>query len=155
MTATVNNSRDHGRSGLHLPFRKQPEVRSYVATCTHVLIGNSFPLSLVRRRVVITPESVPALQRAARNCRTHSYWGHPNTIRAAEETVGLKLSPSSTRPVVELNDELLPTLDGIAFTECWLVTPQFSPGYRPTVGEEVTASQVIGWHVLCMRWQDA
>jgi len=131
------------------------EGMANVAPGKHVLVGNAFPLSLVTRRVVIEPASVQDLQVAATDSRLHSFWGHANTLAAAQEAMGIAFTPETERPVLVLDEEGYPSLDGMSFEECWIVTPVYVDTFRPKVGEEVPLALIRDWRVLRMRWQDA
>jgi len=119
-----------------------------------VLVGNSFPFSLVRRRRLVV-EEVPmeALKAALSGAAVVSFWGHANTREAAEAVLGAPLAPHSDRPALTLSPEGLPTLDGDTFDTCWLLSPDYPEGFRPPIGAEVTPEQIEGWHVLKLTWQ--
>lgn len=121
----------------------------------HLLIGNSFPLSLIRRPVRIAPQSVGLLREAVDGAELHSFWGHANTAHMAEELLGCKLFRVSERPALTLSESRKPILDGLAFDECWVLSPDYLPGYRPKVGEEVSTDRIQGWQVLRLTWEDA
>lgn len=113
-----------------------------------VLLGNSFPLSLVRRRVVVEPRPLDELRAALAERGCASFWGHANTLAAAKEHLGLDVAPASTRPALTLSAEQLPCLDGLPHTEVWLLSPDYAPGFRPQIGQEVPADAIRGWQVL-------
>ena len=69
-----------------------------------ILIGNAFPLSLVRRPVRIVPATREELHAAARGRAVVSFWGHPNTLAQAERFCGLPLAPGNERPAVRLQE---------------------------------------------------
>ena len=117
-----------------------------------VLFGNSFPLSLIRRRVVIDPRPIEELQRLLQENGVCSFWGHSNTVGIASAAVGTDVSPATARPVLSLNIENLPVLDGRIFRECWILSPDYVAGFRPAVGEEVGLEKVLGWQVLRIEW---
>jgi hypothetical protein len=119
-----------------------------------VLIGSTFPLSLVRRRVTIEPASLEALRAAVKERGVASFWGHENTVAQASAQVGADLRPQSMRPAVRLTAEQLPSLEGRVFRECWVLSPDYRPGFRPALGEEVAAADITGWQVLRLRWED-
>jgi|GEM_PF-1449723 hypothetical protein len=121
----------------------------------HTLVGNSFPLSLITRRVVIEPASVQDLQVAAADRHMRSFWGHANTLVAAETAMGIALAPQTERPVLVLDEEGHPSLAGMSFEECWVVTPIYVDTFRPKVGEEVPLARIRNWQVLRMRWENA
>lgn len=121
----------------------------------HILVGNSFPLSLVARRVVIEPVSVRDLQAGARDRRVHSFWGHSNTLAPAQQAMGIAFVPESDRPVLGLDEQGYPSLDGTTFHECWIVSPVYVESFRPRIGDEVPPEMIRDWQVLRMRWQDA
>lgn len=126
---------------------------------TEVLIGNTFPVTLVRGwRVAL--EEVPAgalrevLGRAG--ARVHSFWGHEETRRAAEGWLGLAegaLAPRVARPAVRLDAAGRPTLDGVSFGTCWVLSPDVAGGGRPAPGTAAQPAAIVGWHLLRLRWE--
>lgn len=119
-----------------------------------ILVGNSFPLSLIRRRVTIEPAPLAAFERRAEGATVYSYWGHANTLQAAREFLRIDVSPTVDRPVVSLSDEGFPSLNDTVFRECWVLSPTYKSGFRPAVGEEVDAENIITWQVLHMQWEE-
>lgn len=117
-----------------------------------VLLGNSFPLSLVRRRVVVEPVPLSDLQARVRADGLCSFWGHANTVAMASELLGANVAPAVARPALQLAPDGRPLLDGQVFDECWLLSPDYVPGFRPAVGEEVPADKIVGWQVLRIAW---
>ena len=117
-----------------------------------ILIGNSFPLSLIRTKVVIEPCPVADLRRELECRPIHSFWGHRNTLAAANQLVGADLTPATERPALQLSEALCPMLNDISFTECWVLSPDYAPGFRPPLNEEVPPEKIMGWQVLRMRW---
>ncbi len=118
-----------------------------------ILIGNSFPLSLMRREVVIAPVSLADLLEETATRRICSFWGHANTLRAASAATGLDLTPVTARPVLELSPDNLPLFNGQLFTGCWIVSPDYRGNFRPAVGEEVDESKIAGWQILKITWR--
>lgn len=118
-----------------------------------ILIGNSFPLSLVRRPVRVEPESVSALKVALAGKRIVSFWGHANTLHRAEEFAGCGLAPVSERPVLKLTDDLFPTLGSDVFSEVWILSPDYVGHFRPAVGEVVPPEKISGWQILKLTWE--
>lgn len=118
------------------------------------LVGNSFPLSLVRRRVVITPERVEVLWERLQTAPAVSFWGHTSTLPHASRLVGVDLTPHTERPALVLDEKGLPRFEGQSFRECWLLSPDYVPGFRPAIGAEVPAEQITGWQVLRISWED-
>lgn len=118
-----------------------------------ILLGSTFPLSLIRCAVRIEPRSVEELRGAVRGRRIHSFWGHANTAAAAGALLGVDVRPREERPALRLNTEGLPTLDGIVFAECWVLSPEYIPGYRPPIGGEVAADVIQGWQALRLLWE--
>jgi hypothetical protein len=113
-----------------------------------ILVGNTFPPSLIRRRAVFDPLPLGRLRTELEQARVVSFWGHASTVRAASMLVGLDLTPAQERPALSLSPENLPTLASETFHECWVLSPSCAPGYRPAVGEEVSAEKITGWQVL-------
>lgn len=118
-----------------------------------ILIGNAFPLSLARQPVSITPVPLATLRRALRTRQLLSFWGHANTLAAANAVLGHDLTPASERPALTLTPAGLPTLAGHTFRECWILSPNYAPGFRPNIATEVTPAQISGWQLLRLRWQ--
>jgi hypothetical protein len=118
-----------------------------------ILIGNSFPLSLIRREVAIRPVDLNKLKQAvAENGPICSFWGHRNTLAPASDMLGSDLSPAGDRPVLSLSPEGLPMLEGATFRDCWILSPDYIENFRPQVGEEVPAEKIRSWQVLHMQW---
>ena len=113
-----------------------------------ILIGNSFPLSLIRRQVVITPCVLDELRQQLSVNEIVSFWGHRNTLAAVNRCLGADLAPAVERPALSLSAEKLPVYDGEVFDECWILSPEYRDGFRPAVGEEVAAEQILGWQCL-------
>lgn len=82
-----------------------------------------------------------------------SFWGHVNTRMAAESVLGMSLQPKTERPAIMLTAEGLPILDGEVFDTCWLLSPDYEQGFRPSIGVEVGLDQIAGWHVLKLTWE--
>ena len=123
-------------------------------TKTRLLIGNSFPFSLVRcERMVVESKPLAALKEALAGAEVASFWGHENTRAAAEGVLGVSLRPRTERPAVTLSSGNRPMLDGDEFDTCWLLSPDYPEGFRPAIGTEVTPEQIAGWHVLKLTWQ--
>ncbi|NLF17969.1 MAG: hypothetical protein GX595_12075 [Lentisphaerae bacterium] len=117
-----------------------------------LLLGSTFPLSLIRRRVEIEPVPLDALRAEAARRPVVSFWGHSNTLPAARAILGIDVTPGSARPALTLSVDGLPCLDGVVFDECWVLSPDYVSGYRPTLGEDVPVERITGWQVLKMRW---
>ena len=119
-----------------------------------ILIGSAFPLSLIRRKVEIVPMELDALvERLRGDTSLYSFWGHDNTLTAVRTLLGVDLTPREKRAPLVLDRDGLPSLYGKSFTECWVVSPDYVPGFRPAVGEEVGLDKINGWRVLNMRWR--
>lgn len=122
-------------------------------TSKSILIGNSFPLSLIRRKVTIQMQALDALRDAVSKATVVSYWGHDNTLCLAETFAGCGLAPMSERPVLNLSDENLPALGSQVFFEVWILSPDYIGSFRPAAGEEVPAEQISGWQILKITWE--
>lgn len=117
-----------------------------------VLTGNSFPLSLIRREVHIQPISLTEYRQVLQETDWISYWGHRNTLTAAASYCGHDLTPAEERPALTLDDSGYPVLGGKCYTECYILSPEYAPGYRPELNKEVTLDKICGWQVLHMVW---
>lgn len=119
-----------------------------------ILIGNSFPLSLIRKnKVEIQEVPLESFKQHLINSEIFSFWGHRNTLKVAEQILGVCLEPRTERPAIELNEMCLPTLYGESFDECWVLSPNYIQGFRPSIGEEVREEQISDWIVLKINWK--
>ena len=119
-----------------------------------VLIGNSFPVVLIRRKVTITPVPEQVVRQRLRSAgKVVSFWGHLNTLPAAEAFLGIPLTPARDRPAISLDAEKFPVLDGERFTECFVLSPDYRTGFRPAIGQEVMPDQISGWQCMRIQWE--
>ena len=120
----------------------------------NILIGNTFPFVLIRRKVSIQPVELDTLKEKLKSsAEIYSYWGHKNTLQSASELLKFDITPKSERPVLLLNKEFLPTLNGNVFSECWILSPDYTRVLRPSIGTEVTEEEIAGWNVLKISWE--
>ena len=119
-----------------------------------ILVGSAFPLSLIRRRVVIQPCSLTEVREEIKSRPFASFWGHANTLAAANAMLGADVTPRTERPAVALDPDQFPALDGVSYRECFILSPDYAPGFRPKVGEELGPDKIAGWQALRMRWVD-
>ena len=118
-----------------------------------ILIGNSFPFALLRRDANVRILSLGALRDELAGARIASFWGHENTRAAAEAVLGgVSLRPATERPALTLSPDGTPSLDGRAFRSCYVLAPDYRPGYRPAIGAEPGPSDILGWHALRVDW---
>ncbi|MBQ7651271.1 MAG: hypothetical protein IJS15_09940 [Victivallales bacterium] len=117
-----------------------------------ILVGNSFPLSLIRRAVRIEPVSRESLLASVQGRRIVSFWGHANTLSAVRQCFGLDLTPSVERPVLGLSPDNLPMFDGQVFHECFILSPDYQKNFRPAIGLEVAQEDIVAWQVLRITW---
>ena len=120
-----------------------------------VLIGNSFPLPLIRRAVTIRPWPLRRLKTLLASRPVVSFWGHENTRSAGESILGVSLAPAAERPALALSPDRLPALDGASFSSCYVLSPDYRPGFRPAPGVEVPPRQISGWSLLRIDWLPA
>lgn len=126
--------------GIRIEANKDPMV--------NILIGNSYPLSLIRRKVIIEPAEL-----TLGSHRIFSFWGHKNTLEAAGKFIGADLTPNENRPVIKLSDNMLPTYCGHVFEQCWIISPVYKETFRPKIGEEVDFSHISSWQTLKITWE--
>ncbi len=120
---------------------------------SEILLGSTFSLALIRRKVVITPSDLETLRHVLRERGFVSFWGHDNTLAAANELLGCDVTPSRERPAVCVSGSGLPMLDEKVFSECWVLTPYYVTGFRPALGQEIQPEHIAGWQVLKMEWE--
>jgi hypothetical protein len=122
-----------------------------------ILLGSTFPLTLIRRPVRIVPATLEELRERAAETAVLSFWGHDNTRAAAADILGFDPMPEDRRPALRLNDAQLPVLrkgdKDVAFSEVWVLSPSYIPGYRPEIGAEVPAEKIIAWQVLRITFE--
>ena len=124
-----------------------------VAMKNGILIGNTFPFALLRRDANIRTLTLDALRAELVDSNIASFWGHENTRAAAEALLGgVSLRPVTERPALTLSPDGLPMLDGVVFRTCFVLAPDYRPGYRPALGEEPIPSDILGWHALRIDW---
>ena len=112
------------------------------------LITNVFPFSLVRRKMLAQPMEMDEVLKIAQTGQFESAWGHANTISAINEKLGADITPREPRPAVVLDENNYPTLYSQKFTTVILISPNFVPGFRPAIGEEVGEEKILGWSAL-------
>ena len=113
-----------------------------------ILIGNSFPLSLIRRAVKITPCPLAELTALLPEAKIVSFWGHSNTLAAVNSLLGYDLTPEEQRPVLGLSANNLPRYADNDFTECWVLSPDYYGDFRPAIGEDVPPEKIKSWQCL-------
>ncbi len=118
-----------------------------------LLISNSFPFSLVRRPMRAEPCSAVDLLTAMHERQWVSAWGHENTVKLASIIACADLRPATPRPALSLDPAQLPSLDGQSFEEVWLLSPDYAPGFRPQIGQEVSAENILDWQVLRLSFK--
>ena len=117
------------------------------------LLSNTFPLSLIRRRVTIKPVPLEWVQEIAQSGHFESCWGHSNTLSVVNKLLGADITPKETRPVIRLDTDNLPLLYGQKFTKVIVVSPNYVEGFRPQVGEEVSEDKITGWQTLLVEFE--
>ena len=122
-----------------------------------ILIGNSFPLSLVRREVEIEPvdltQFVVRLDAAlTKGDQVVSFWGCSNTLKVASDILGVDLTPKTERPALSLSSNNLISFEGETYHIVYILSPDYRPGFRPAIGVEVGPEDITGWTVLRVRF---
>lgn len=118
-----------------------------------VLIGNTFSLSLIRSTVRIRPVGLETLRDELATRPVRSFWGHPNTFHVANALLGVDVTPRTERPALTLNAEGRPVLEGEVFSECYVLSPDYRPGFRLALCAEVHPGDITGWQVLRIEWE--
>lgn len=120
-----------------------------------MLLGNTFPMTLIRHHAVTVADcAIGAIAREVRRRGVVSFWGHENTRAVAEAQLGVDLRPKAERPAISLDAKGYPSLDGNSFRCCYVLSPDYRAGFRPAIGEEVRAEDILGWHALKLTWTD-
>lgn len=118
-----------------------------------LLIGNSFPLSLIVRRVVFEPRPIKELREKMKEAIAVSFWGHSSTWASASAAVERDVSPSSGRPALLLDADGATSFEGESSGAGCVILPEFAPGFRPAVGQEMKQEDIRDWRVLKLVWQ--
>lgn len=116
-------------------------------------IGNTFPTSLIRRTVTISPIDKDFFDECIKSYALHSYWGHANTIAAANQFLGVDVTPPSERRAIVLNKFNLPMLDGVLLDGVVVVSPTYVKGYRPPEGEVASPDKIVDWQLLLVAYE--
>lgn len=117
------------------------------------ITGNSFPVNLFRRKAEVIPETFENYLAKLRGGRWESYWGHSNTLAAVNALCGVDLTPREERPALSTDAEGYPVLYGRSYRECWVLAPEYRPGFRPAIGVEVDNSNILSWQVVRILWE--
>jgi len=117
------------------------------------MIGNAFPLTLVRHGVHIRPVPLEEVREALQTRDWVSFWGHDNTLQSANQLLGTDITPREDRPVIRLQEAGLPTLSGKPYRQAYILSANYRADYRPAIGEEVGKDQITGWQALRMDWE--
>lgn len=113
-----------------------------------MLLGNTFPPALIRRRCTIEMLKLEEAKDYLKN-GFDSYWGHENTLAAVKAATGLDIP--FNRATLVLDDDNYPSLNGVGHSQIIVISPTYIADYRPAIGEEVPAEKIIGWQ--CQLWQ--
>ena len=118
------------------------------------ITGNSFPVNLFRRKAEVIPETFENYLAKLHRGQWESYWGHSNTLEAVNRLCGVDLTPREVRPALSVDTEGYPVLYGKSYRECWVLTPEYRPEFRPAIGVEVTNSDILSWQVVRILWAE-
>ena len=118
-----------------------------------ILIGNSFPTTLIRWECIITPVSIKWLRARVKHAldrgqKIRSFWGHSNTVTVASDILGVDLTPETERPALSLTPQGLISFEGEEYHTVYILSPVYRPGFRPAIGTEVGLGDIKGWTAL-------
>ena len=119
------------------------------------LVDNTFPFSLIRHSARVTSVNLEKMKAAMKERTWASFWGHENTVDAASSILCQDIRPSHKRPALSLSKDGLPSLDGHAYAEAWILSAEFTKDFRPQIGEEIPLEKIKGWQVLQIEWTHA
>lgn len=119
-----------------------------------MLIGNTYPSSLIRRPALFTPVSVEEAQELLASRDSDSFWGHSNTVALASDVLGVDLTPREERPTLTLSDNNLPVLHGVEHLEVLVVSANIKAGHRKPRSDksEYLPEDIESWQVLLVRF---
>ncbi len=118
------------------------------------IITNAYPFSLVRRKMAAVPVDLKDVIYSLKSGAFVSAWGHRNTLEAVNKMLGVDITPASERPVIILDEQNFPMLDGEQFTKVLLVSPNLKKGFRPKIGEEVQEEAILSWQALLLNFDE-
>ena len=115
-----------------------------------LLVGNTFPMHLIRKRVTITP--IPEWHGASMLSRHQifSFWGHRNSLAAVNEFTGKDLTPVIERPAVLLSERNYPYFEGVEFKRVLVISPILKLGVR--LDHELELDEIDGWTFLLIEF---
>jgi hypothetical protein len=137
-----------------------------------ILIGNTFPITLIRRPAKIIVDGYfandstgkvkkdPKIRFGIKDYvyesrdEIASFWGHSNTVKAASDFLGVDLTPKTERPVLKLSANSLIEFDGVEYSEVIICSPDYVENFRPAVGEEVGPDKIKGWQLLIVNFPE-
>lgn len=119
-----------------------------------IFVGNVFPTTLVRRRVVIEPIDANDARAILDREQFMSYWGHENTLQIASAIAGVDLTPPIARPALQLAADGLPSFNGESAHTVLVLSPEYKPGFRPAPGTEVSENEILGWQWLIVKFNE-
>ncbi len=117
-----------------------------------ILVGNGFPMNLLRRKISIEPVDICEFRKRLKSVGVLSFWGHENTMAIASDFIGADLTPPHDRPAISLDKEGLPVYHGTQFRQCYILSADYVANFRPAIGEEVSAEKIKGWTALKIDW---
>ena len=117
-----------------------------------ILLGNSFPMGLVKRPARLTPLGKEDLLALLKGREVVSFWGHQNTVSLVSDYLGREIP--CRRVALGLSRDLYPSVDRETFQEVLLLTPEYRDGFRPQIGVEPTPEDIRAWGVLRVSFND-
>jgi len=117
------------------------------------IISNSFPFSLIRRRVIITPVGLEKTKYLLKKNGFVSTWGHSSTLKLVNNFLGFDITPMESRAAIELDEKNFPTLYGNTYSSIIVISPDYVKGFRPKIGEEVKESYILHWRPLLLDFE--
>ena len=76
----------------------------------------------------------------------------PNCGREISRQTVDQMVDEIMKPVGHMDGDSLPVLDGMSYSEAYVLSPDYVENFRPAVGEEVAADVIRSWHALRLRW---
>ena len=122
-----------------------------------ILIGNSFPTTLIRWECIITPISIKWLRGRVKHAldrgqKIRSFWGHTNTVTVASDILGVDLTPETERPVLSLTPGNLIQFEGEEYHIVYILSPTYRTNFRPAIGVEVGPEDIEDWTALRVKF---
>lgn len=118
------------------------------------LVGNTYPSSLVERKVICCPISIQSALYILSD-EFESYWGHDNTIPYVKNYIGIDVTPKIKRNSIRLNADGYPLFNNELYKIVIVISPRYQSGYRPNENEAASIDKITEWNCIAYLFYDS